>query len=149
MTLRCTKSTASALALAIFNVQWAMYNECPMSNAGNVPIDSRERSLIFSRDIIRFLKALPNNTFTQPVINQLLRSSTSIGANFNEAKNAGSKKDFRNKVFIAKKEASESLYWLRLLEESTNSNELKRLQNECQEIILILQSIANKVSSSA
>ena len=75
------------------------------------------------------------------MIYQLVRSSTSIGANFVEAKNASSKKDFRNKVFISKKEASETLYWLKLLEEFTSDPKLVTLQHECQEITLILQKI--------
>jgi len=74
---------------------------------------------------------------------QLIRSATSIGANFIEAKNGSSKRDFRNKVFISKKEASETLYWLKLLDEFTDSSELKSLQKECHEIILILQKIIN------
>ncbi|HSW36742.1 MAG TPA: four helix bundle protein, partial [Candidatus Saccharimonadales bacterium] len=90
-----------------------------MSNAVNAPIDLRDRSLEFSREIIHFLKQVPRNDLTQPVINQLIRSSTGVGANFIEAKNAGSKRDFRNKVLISKKEASETLYWLQLLEEFT------------------------------
>lgn len=72
-----------------------------------------------------------------------MKSSTSIGANFAEAKDSGSVKDFRNKVFISKKEASETLYWLKLFEEINDSQELRNLQKECYEIILILQKIIN------
>jgi four helix bundle protein len=68
-------------------------------------------------------------------------STTSIGANFVEAKDAASKKDFRNKVLISKKEASEALYWLKICEEFTSDPDLYRLQQECKEIILILQKI--------
>lgn len=87
------------------------------------------------------LLKLQKDIFAQPLLNQLIRSATSIGANFIEAKNASSKRDFRNKVYIAKKEASETLYWLKLLEEFTNAKQLIILQKECQEIILILQKI--------
>ena len=118
-----------------------MYNEWPMSNAINTPIDLRDRTLLFSRQIIRFIKLLNKNATIQPLLNQLIRSATSIGANFIEAKNAGSKRDFRNKVLISKKEASETLYWLQLLEEFSDSKELPVLQHECHEIILILQKI--------
>lgn len=107
----------------------------------NVPIDLRDRTLIFSREVIRFIKLLRKDPLVVPILNQLVRSATSIGANFIEAKNGSSKKDFRNKVFISKKEASETLYWLKLLEEFTDEPELGRLQKECQEIILILQKI--------
>ena len=112
-----------------------------MSNALNAPMDLRDRTLLFSRRTIRFLKALPRDPLVDPIRNQLVRSATSIGANFSEAKDSASRKDFRNKTFISKKEASETLYWLRLLEEFTNSTALRELQTECQEIILILQKI--------
>lgn len=124
-----------------------MYNECSMSNENNSPIDLRDRTLVFSRDIIRFIKTLPKDLLTTPLLNQLIRSSTSVGANFIEAKNGSSKKDFRSKVFICKKEASETLYWLSLLDEFTDSKELSRLKKECQEIILILQKIINTINS--
>lgn len=110
-----------------------------MNNNG--PKDLRDRSLQFARDTIRFLKPLQKDALARPLAAQLVRSATSIGANFVEAKNASSKKDFRNKVFISKKEASESFYWLQLLEEFTDSPELGSLQKECRELILILQKI--------
>lgn len=112
-----------------------------MDSGENRPIDLRDRSLAFSREIIRFAKTIQKDMLVRPILDQLLRSATSIGANFVEAKNGSSKRDFRNKVFISKKEASETLYWLKLLEEFTNSPKLPRLQKECQEIILILQKI--------
>jgi four helix bundle protein len=113
----------------------------------NEPIDLRDRSLAFSRAVIRFSKSLQKDELVRPMLNQLIRSSTSIGANFIEAKNGSSKKDFRSKVFISKKEASETLYWLKLLEEFTESPELKKLQQECQEIILILQKIVTTLDN--
>ncbi len=112
-----------------------------MKTIVNAPIDLRDRALVFAKDVIKFAKPLERNLISAPVVSQLVRSSTSIGANFIEAKNAGSKKDFRNKVLISKKEASETVYWLRLCEEFTDSSDRLRLQDECQEIILILQKI--------
>jgi four helix bundle protein len=84
-----------------------------MNNVAINPVDLRDRTLIFSKDIIRFIKPV-RNPFTSSIVDQLIRSSTSVCANFVEAKNASSKKDFRNKVFISKKEASETLYWLKI-----------------------------------
>jgi four helix bundle protein len=112
-----------------------------MSNVVNAPVDLRDRTLEFSKDVLNLSKQISVNHLSRPIINQLIRSSTSIGANFIEAKNAVSKRDFKNKVAISKKEASETLYWLRLCEEFTDNPELARLQNECQQIILILQRI--------
>jgi four helix bundle protein len=116
-----------------------MYNESAMSQVVNAPVDLRDRTLDFARQVIRFTKGISQSTQSSPIIRQLIRSSSSIGANFIEAKNASSKRDFLNKVFISKKEASETLYWLKLSEELTNSPALLKLQEECQEIILILQ----------
>lgn len=117
-----------------------------MSNGSNEPIDLRDRTLAFARVVIQFVKPLQKDMLARPLVSQLIRSATSIGANFIEAKNASSKKDFRNKVFISKKEASETLYWLQLLKEFTNSTQLPKLQKECQEIILILQKIINTLN---
>jgi four helix bundle protein len=111
-----------------------------MDNATNAPVDMRDRTLGFSREVIRYIK-LQKDPLAQPLNNQIIRSATSIGANFAEAKNAASKKDFRHKVFISKKEAAETLYWLHLYEEFDDSSQLKRLQTECQEMLLILQKI--------
>jgi four helix bundle protein len=116
-----------------------MYNESAMSQVVNAPLDLRDRTLDFARQVIRFTKGISQSTQSSPIIRQLIRSSSSIGANFIEAKNASSKRDFLNKVFISKKEASETLYWLKLSEELTNSPALLKLQEECREIILILQ----------
>src|SRR3989338_10414556 len=110
-----------------------------MINEPNTPVDLRDRSLEFSRRILQFAKTIPQDTITRPIIVQLVKSATSVGANFVEAKNASSKRDFRNKVFISKKEASETIYWLKLLDEFTDKPELEKLKVECQEIILILQ----------
>lgn len=122
-----------------------MYNECSMSNVATGPIDLRDRTLSFSKDVIRYAKTIKFGITSQPIINQLVKSSTSVGANFIEAKNAGSNRDFLNKVYISKKEASETLYWLRICEEFGATTELKQLQDECQKIILILQKIVNKM----
>src|SRR3972149_2487896 len=123
-----------------------MYNECSMSNVVSAPIDLRDRTFIFAKDVLRFSKQLPFNYLSRSIVSQLIRSSASIGANFIEAKNASSKKDFRNKVFIGKKEASETMYWLKLCEEFTDDRELLRLQKECQEMILILQRIISPLN---
>ena len=107
----------------------------------------KDRTLIFSKEVIRLIKVLDKDLLSRPLLNQLVRSATSVGANFVEAKDSGSKRDFRNKVLISKKEASETLYWLKLLEEFSDNAEILRLQTECREITLILQSIINKLGS--
>jgi len=105
--------------------------------------DLEERTLQFSQDTIRFCKSIELTTITKPLISQLIRSATSIGANYCEANNASSKKDFRNKIFFCKKEAQETKYWLKLLKTSLPEKvrELKILFQECHELNLIFQKI--------
>lgn len=112
-----------------------------MTKIANAPIDLRDRTLVFAQDVIRFTKSIQRDSLSRSIIDQLVRASSSIGANFIEAKDSASRKDFRHKVLIAKKEASETMYWLKLCKEFTDSSELDRLQDECQQIVLILQKI--------
>ncbi|MEX1051796.1 MAG: four helix bundle protein [Patescibacteria group bacterium] len=110
--------------------------------------DMQERTAVFSENIISFCQKAKQDTITRPLISQLIRSATSIGANYTEANAASSRKDFRNKVFISKKEAQETRYWLRLLRSASdaNSSEIDNLADECQQLIQILQTIGSKVS---
>src|SRR4051812_49239681 len=77
--------------------------------------DLEERTAKFGEEIIKFLKLVTSDNLTKPLINQLVRSSCSIGANYMEANQASSKKDFYNKIRIAQKEANETKHWLRML----------------------------------
>ena len=110
----------------------------------NKTYDLEERTAIFAENIIQLCKRAQKNAITLPIINQLIRSGTSIGANYCEANGASSKKDFKNKIFICKKESKETKYWLRLL--SNASEELKEdckvLWQEAQEFTLIFSKIA-------
>lgn len=110
--------------------------------------DLEERTATFGEQVILFCKQVKQNNISSPLINQLVRSSTSIGANYCEANNASSKKDFRNKVFICKKEAQETKYWLRMLAqaEPEKKDELKVLWKECQELTLIFQKICSSLN---
>ncbi len=69
--------------------------------------DLEERTEKFGESVIIFLKELDQNEITKPIIRQLIRSATSIRANYMEANQASSKKDFRNKISICTKEANE------------------------------------------
>src|SRR6476659_5567751 len=68
------------------------------------PFDLEERTALFGEDVIRFWRALPLTVITEPLIRQAVLSSTSVGANFGEADDAVSKKEFRNKIGTCKKE---------------------------------------------
>lgn len=106
-----------------------------------------ERMLDFSVAVVRHCAKL-KQPLLKPLTAQVIRSSSSIGANFVEANNASSKNDFRNKIFIAKKEANETKYWLRMFQKLGDSTEeLQAILSEVQEFILILQKIINTLKS--
>lgn len=103
----------------------------------------KDRSYQFALDIIRFVNDLPRNTAGYALGKQIIRSGTSVGANIEEAIGASSKKDFIYKMTVAKKEARETLYWLRLIADSqlTNNFNTKHLTDSANELIRILTAI--------
>jgi four helix bundle protein len=101
----------------------------------------QEKSFKFSLAIIELYKQL-SKVDNNPILRQLLRSATSIGANVNEGSAGQTKKDFITKMAIASKEARESSYWLRLLKESKWYNiDLTDKISDCNDIIKILTKI--------
>lgn len=110
--------------------------------------DLEERTTVFSENLIDFYKKCPKTAITIPLIDQGIRSGTSIGANYCEANGASSKKDFKNKVFLCKKEGKETMYWLRLigrtLDEENLKGECRKLWKEAKELTLIFSKIASK-----
>ena len=87
-----------------------------MTNEGvNEPrYDLLERTAKFGEEIIRFAKRIPVTPVTERLITQLVGAGTSVGANYCEADDAESKKDFRHKIGICRKESKETKYWLRM-----------------------------------
>jgi four helix bundle protein len=108
--------------------------------------DLEKRTETFSQKVIFLLREVPETTITRPIITQLIKSATSIGANYWEANGAESKKDFIHKVAISRKEARETKYWLNLLKSSVPK--LKEKIEDClkenNELILIFSSIVIK-----
>ncbi len=106
-----------------------------------------ERTAKFGENIILFCKNIKLNTINVPIIKQLIRSATSVGANYMEANGASSKKDFRNKIYICKKEIQESKHWLRMLAscELERKKDIQKLWQEAQELTLIFQKITNSL----
>lgn len=107
--------------------------------------DLEERTIKFGEDVIKFCKTLRLDTISKPIVSQIVRSSTSIGANYMEANNASSRKDFQNKIFICKKECQETKHWFRMIEACfpDKKEDLKLLLNENQELLMIFQKITN------
>jgi len=109
------------------------------------PYDLRERLYIFSKRIMQLCRMLPKTPECEVIRKQLAKAGTSIGANFEEADGSLTKKDFVNKVAIARKEAKETKYWLRII--SGNCFCESKIQDddrEIEEIICILSAILKK-----
>jgi four helix bundle protein len=102
--------------------------------------DIKKRTLVFSLDIINFLKELDRSYIADTLGKQVLRSSTSVGANIVEAQAAPSKKDFANFFNVALKSANETLYWLTLLKYSKigSIDKINDLSAETEEICKII-----------
>ena len=77
--------------------------------------DLEERTARFGEAIIRFAKKIPVNPITEPLIGQLVRAGTSVGSNYCEADDAGSRKEFRYRISVCKRESRETKYWLRMI----------------------------------
>lgn len=105
--------------------------------------DLEERTAKFGEIVITFAKTIPTNTVNRPLISQLIRSATSIGANYMEADGAESKKDFCHKIGICKKEAKETKHWLRMIATGNQDKKLvcRKIWKEAQELTLIFSSI--------
>jgi four helix bundle protein len=115
--------------------------ECQMTN--DKKYDLEERTAVFGEDIIGLAKALPKDIVNLELIKQIVRSGTSVGANYMEADGAESKKDFRHKIAICKKECKETKHWLRMIVKANpgRKDDCKVLWKEAQELTLIFSSI--------
>jgi len=120
-----------------------------MSNEaeGSKRYDLEERTFQFAKDVRLFVKALPRTIANEQDIRQLVRASGSVGANYIEANESLSKKDFVMHIRISRKESKESRYWLRLLDTGENISLDKSrdaLIQEAIELMNIFGSIVRK-----
>ena len=111
--------------------------------------DIEVRSLAFAVRIIKLVNALPNGNAGSVIARQLMRSGTSIGANIEEAQGSASRKDFARRINVARGEARETLYWLRLLSASglVSETRLRELMKETDELVSILTPIVKRSKS--
>jgi four helix bundle protein len=116
----------------------------------NVKFDLEERTALFGEKVIKFAKTIPKHEITRPLISQLVRSGTSIGANYMEADGAESRKDFIHKLGICKKESKETKHWLRMISvaEEKFKDACRELWKEAQELTLIFSSIIKKTKEN-
>jgi four helix bundle protein len=105
--------------------------------------DLEERTAKFGEAILSLAKVIPSGPTTLPLISQMVRSGTSIGANYCEADESGSKKEFRYKIGICKKEARETKHWLRMIVAAVPSLKAQAvpLWQEARELHLIFAAV--------
>ncbi|MEK7616193.1 MAG: four helix bundle protein [Patescibacteria group bacterium] len=105
--------------------------------------DLEERTAKFGIMVLDFCRKIAENSITRPLISQLVRSGTSVGANYCEANNAESKKDFVHKIGICKKEVRESMYWFHMIGASVpeSKESARKLWQEAKELNLIFAKI--------
>lgn len=117
-----------------------------MNKMKNKTYDLEERTLEFAKGIVRLCKKLRKDEINIRIIGQLIDASTSVGANYREANEALSKRDFLYRMKITRKECKESSYWLELLEEANKNlkDEIDSSIKESQELRNIFTSIINK-----
>jgi four helix bundle protein len=108
--------------------------------------DLEDRTLEYGKRIIHLCKALPKNVVNFKLIDQVVRSGTSLGANYREANETETKKDFSFRIRICRKESKETIYWLNLIIEA-NPDFKERIQpllQETSELLKIFAAIIEK-----
>jgi four helix bundle protein len=118
-------------------------------NTNKTKYDLETRTAEFGERCILLCKEIKQDTITKPLISQLVRSSTSVGANYMEANGASSKKDFKNKIHICKKEVQESKHWLHMMSIACTEtkDEARILWKEAQELTLIFGKIISTLKN--
>ena len=108
--------------------------------------DLEERTALFGEAIIAFAKKVPINQVTRSLVDQIVRSGTSVGANYCEADDASTKKEFRQKIGYCRKESRETKHWLRMIVKAAPEfrEEAKPLWQEAKELHLIFVAILRK-----
>lgn len=108
-----------------------------------------ERLIKFSTDMVVFLKKIKQDSVNAPIINQLVRSCTSVGANYCEANQASSRNDFKSKIYICKKEINETKYWLQVLlsTDSLLKDKIDLFLVESKELLLIFSKIISTLNN--
>jgi len=108
--------------------------------------DLEKRTLIFTKNVINLCKRLPKNSMNSRLVGQIVGSAGSIGANYREANDCLGGKDFVLRLKIARKEAKETTYWLKLIEEANDGihSDIEKLLKESIELTNILSTIIKK-----
>jgi four helix bundle protein len=118
----------------------------PPANGNRHPFDLEERTAVFGESIIAFAKQIPRSALTNRLIDQLIGSATSVGANYREANESVSKRDFKCRIGICRKEAKETMFFLRMIVAAHPPlrDEARKLWIESKELDLIFCAIYRK-----
>jgi len=110
------------------------------------PYDLCERTGQFGEAVIQFVRKVRFDAVTVPLVKQLVRASTSVGANYVEADEAGSKKEFRYRISLCNREVKETKHWLRMIAVASpqQKEEARDLWREANELNLIFSAIFRK-----
>jgi four helix bundle protein len=105
--------------------------------------DLEERTAQLGEAVIELVKTVPKDSINSPLISQIVRAASSVGANYMEADGAESRRDFQHKISICKKEAKETKHWLRMIARANPNRqaECQALSKEAHELTLIFSSI--------
>jgi four helix bundle protein len=117
-----------------------------VENQNSKPFNLEERTQNFAKEVYLFINLAPRTLVNTELLKQLVRSAGSVGANYIEANESFSKKDFAHRVKICRKEAKESIYWLSLIQFKSEDLEKVRAQlsNEATELMRIFGAIIEK-----
>jgi four helix bundle protein len=120
-----------------------MTNQSPNNKS---KYDLSERTALLGESIIYLVKKIKEDVVNRSLFSQIVRSSTSIGANYMEADGAQSKKDFQHKISLCRKEAKETMHWLRMLAvaNTVHKEQCRKLWKEAHELVLIFSTILKK-----
>ena len=116
-----------------------------VSERSEMVYDLEERTALFGEAVIRLAKKIPRGPVTSPIISQLVKASTSVGANYCEADDAESRNDFLHKIGICRKEAREVKHWFRMISAAVPElkPEARHLWQEAKELHLIFAKICS------
>ena len=112
----------------------------------NGVFDLEDRTLEFAKRVVRLCKELPINTVNDKLVDQVIRSAGSVGANYREASDSLGRKDELMRLKISRKEAKETIFWLELIAEANESfaKRMQELIQESRELKNILSAIITK-----
>ena len=131
------------------NSEWRIAKEGSLLSVGSRDIE--QRTFAFAARVVKVVNAMPRSVAGGVIARQVMRAGTSVGANIEEAQGSQSRKDFARRMNIARAEAREALYWLRLVKETEliPGQRLEELIKEADELVRILTTIVKRTRADS